>query len=215
VYREIRKKIQAPTLEISLPSLRSMASTLRENQWQVTATIYPLDEHCIEILSLEPGNTCAENYGIACDIGTTTIVAQLVDLRSGAILGVEASHNQQARYGEDVISRMIYACSRGGLSPIHAAVIEPLNTLIDTLVEKHGVEPSNVTAFTAAGNTTMTHLFLGLEPCTIRLEPYIPTAIRCRAESPYTPQRQGDLHARGKLLCGWRYHCRRFGLWYK
>jgi uncharacterized 2Fe-2S/4Fe-4S cluster protein (DUF4445 family) len=176
VYREIRKKIQAPTLEISLPSLRSMASMLRENQWQVTATIYPLDEHCIEILSLEPGDTCAENYGIACDIGTTTIVAQLLDLRSGSILGVEASHNQQARYGEDVISRMIYACSRGGLSPIHAAVIEPVNTLIDTLVEKHGVEASNVTAFTVAGNTTMTHLFLGLEPCTIRLEPYIPTA---------------------------------------
>jgi uncharacterized 2Fe-2S/4Fe-4S cluster protein (DUF4445 family) len=71
---------------------------------------------------------------------------------------------------------MIYACSRGGLSPIHAAVIETVNTLIDTLVEKHGVEASNITALTAAGNTTMTHLFLGLEPCTIRLEPYIPTA---------------------------------------
>jgi len=91
-------------------------------------------------------------------------------------LGVEASHNQQARYGEDVISRMIYACSRGGLSPIHGAVIKTVNTLIDTLVEKHGVEMSNLTALTAAGNTTMTHLFLGLEPCTIRLEPYIPTA---------------------------------------
>jgi uncharacterized 2Fe-2S/4Fe-4S cluster protein (DUF4445 family) len=176
VYREIRKKIQAPTLEISLPSLRNMASMLRENQWQVTATLYPIDEHCIEILSLEPGDSCAENYGIACDIGTTTIVSQLVDLRTGAILGVEASHNQQARYGEDVISRMIYACSRGGLSPIHTAVIETVNNLIDTLVEKHGVEANNVTALLAAGNTTMTHLFLGLEPCTIRLEPYIPTA---------------------------------------
>ena len=176
VYREIRKKVQAPTLEISLPCLRNMARKLRENQWQVTATLYPVDEHCIEILSLEPGDTCAENYGIACDIGTTTIVAQLVDLRSGAILGVEASHNQQARYGEDVISRMIYACSRGGLSPINEAVVETVNTLTDTLVEKHGVEVNNLTALTAAGNTTMTHLFLGLEPCTIRLEPYIPTA---------------------------------------
>jgi uncharacterized 2Fe-2S/4Fe-4S cluster protein (DUF4445 family) len=128
LYREIRKKIQAVTLEISLPALRNMPRMLRENQWQVTATLYPIDEHCIEILSLEPGDTCAENYGIACDIGTTTIVAQLVDLRSGAILGVEASHNQQARYGEDVISRMIYACSRGGLSPIHGAVVETVNT---------------------------------------------------------------------------------------
>jgi uncharacterized 2Fe-2S/4Fe-4S cluster protein (DUF4445 family) len=89
---------------------------------------------------------------------------------------VEASHNQQARYGEDVISRMIFACARDGLSPIHQAVIDSINRLIDTLLEKHGVEAGNVTALTAAGNTTMTHLFLGLEPCTIRLEPYIPTA---------------------------------------
>ncbi len=176
IYREIRKKIQAPYLETSLATLRGLARLLRESQWQVTATLYPYDEHCIEILSLEPGDSCAENYGIACDIGTTTIVAQLVDLRSGATLGVEASHNQQAKYGEDVISRMIFACGRGGLSPIHLAVIDSVNALIDTLLEKHGVEASNVTALTAAGNTTMTHLFLGLEPCTIRLEPYIPTA---------------------------------------
>ena len=71
---------------------------------------------------------------------------------------------------------MIFACGRGGLSPIHDAVLDSVNRLIDTLLEKHGVEASNVTAFAAAGNTTMTHLFLGLEPCTIRLEPYIPTA---------------------------------------
>jgi uncharacterized 2Fe-2S/4Fe-4S cluster protein (DUF4445 family) len=176
VYREIRKKIQAPYLETSLATLRGLARLLRESQWQVTATLYPYDEHCVEILSLEPGDSCAENYGIACDVGTTTIVAQLVDLRSGATLGVEASHNQQAKYGEDVISRMIFACGHGGLSPIHVAVIDSVNKLIDTLLEKYGVEASNVTAFSAAGNTTMTHLFLGLEPCTIRLEPYIPTA---------------------------------------
>ena len=176
IYREIRKKVESHYFEISLTSLRGLARLLRESQWQVTATLYPYDEHCIEILSLEPGDSCAENYGIACDIGTTTIATQLVDLRSGSILGVEASHNQQARYGEDVISRMIFACGRGGLSPIHHAVIDSVNTLIDTLLEKHGVEASNVTALTAAGNTTMTHLFLGLEPCTIRLEPYIPTA---------------------------------------
>jgi uncharacterized 2Fe-2S/4Fe-4S cluster protein (DUF4445 family) len=71
---------------------------------------------------------------------------------------------------------MIFACGKGGLSPINHAVIDSVNSLIDTLVEKHGIEASNVTALTAAGNTTMTHLFLGLEPCTIRLEPYIPTA---------------------------------------
>jgi len=162
LYREIRKRIPAPYLETSLSTLKGLAQMLRQSKWQVSATLYPHDEHCVEILTLEPGDTCAENYGIACDIGTTTIVAQLLDLRTGATLGVEASH--------------IFACGRGGLSPIHQAVLDSVNRLIDTLLEKHGVEASNVTAFTGAGNTTMTHLFLGLEPCTIRLEPYIPTA---------------------------------------
>jgi uncharacterized 2Fe-2S/4Fe-4S cluster protein (DUF4445 family) len=177
LYREIRKKIQVSYLETSLATLRGLARILRENQWQATATLYPIDEHCVEILSLEPGDTRTKNYGIACDIGTTTIVAQLVDLRTGATLGVEGSHNQQAIYGEDVISRMIFACGRrGSLPPLHQAVIDTVNSLIDTLLEKHGVDAGNVTAFMAAGNTTMIHLFMGLEPCTIRLEPYIPTA---------------------------------------
>jgi uncharacterized 2Fe-2S/4Fe-4S cluster protein (DUF4445 family) len=117
VYREIRKKIQAPYIETSLATLKGMANLLRTSKWEVTATLCPHEEHCVEILSLEPGDTCAENYGIACDIGTTTIVAQLVDLRSGATLGVEASHNLQAKYGEDVISRMIFACGRGATPP--------------------------------------------------------------------------------------------------
>jgi uncharacterized 2Fe-2S/4Fe-4S cluster protein (DUF4445 family) len=176
IYREVRKRIDVPYLETSICTLRGLARMLRENQWQVTATIYPYDEHCSEVLFLEPGNTCAENYGIAFDIGTTTIVAQLVNLRSGANLGVEASHNQQAKYGEDVISRMIFACSRDGMPSIHQAVIDTVNRLIDNLLEKNNVEPDSVTALTAAGNTTMLHLFMGLEPCTIRLEPYIPTA---------------------------------------
>ena len=199
IYREIRKRIQAPYIETSLATLRGMANLLRTSKWEVTATLRPYDEHCVEILSLEPGDTCAENYGIACDIGTTTIVAQLIDLRSGATLGVEASHNQQARYGEDVISRMIFACGRGGLSPIHEAVIDSVNRLIRTLLEKHGVEASNVTALTAAGNTTMTHLFMGLEPCTIRLEPYIPTANSL--PSAAAGELHLDLHPRAVVNC--------------
>jgi uncharacterized 2Fe-2S/4Fe-4S cluster protein (DUF4445 family) len=176
IYRALRKMMDAPHLETSQTTLRGLARLLRESQWRVTATLHPSNDHCVEIRSLEPGDVCAQNYGIACDIGTTTIAAQLVDLRTGACLGTEASHNQQARYGEDVISRMIFACSRDGMSPLHQGVLDTVNALIDTLLEKHGVAPDNVTAMVAAGNTTMTHLFLGLEPCTIRLEPYIPTA---------------------------------------
>jgi len=199
IRREIHKKIQAPYMETSLVSLKGLASLLRKNNWQVTATLYPMDEHCVEILYLEEGDTCLTNYGIALDIGTTTIAAQLVDMRSGSVLGVEASHNQQARYGEDVISRMVFACGRNGMLPIHQAVIDTVNSLIDALLEKHGVNADNVTALMAAGNTTMTHFFLGLEPCTIRFEPYIPTA----NSFPRSPAAELNLHLhpRGVVTC--------------
>ncbi|MFH1624896.1 MAG: ASKHA domain-containing protein [Pseudomonadota bacterium] len=199
VQREIRKKIQVPYLETSLITLKGLASVLRKNNWQVTATLHPKDEHCLEVLYLEGGDTCLANYGIALDIGTTTIAAQLVDLRSGSILGVKASHNQQARYGEDVISRMVFACERDGITRIHQAVVDTANSLIDALLKEHGVNANNVTALTAAGNTTMAHLFLGLEPCTIRFEPYIPTA---NAFPPVSAAELNlHLHPRGVVTC--------------
>ncbi|MFH2011984.1 MAG: ASKHA domain-containing protein [Pseudomonadota bacterium] len=199
IQREIHKKIQVPYMEPSLSSLKGLASMLRKNNWQVTVTLYPMDEHCVEILYLESGDTCLTNYGIALDIGTTTIAAQLVDMRSGSILGVEASHNQQARYGEDVISRMIFACERNGILPINQAVVDTVNSLIDVLLEKHGVNSDNVTALVAAGNTTMTHLFLGLEPCNIRYEPYISTANSFPRAS--AAELNLHLHPRGVVSC--------------
>jgi uncharacterized 2Fe-2S/4Fe-4S cluster protein (DUF4445 family) len=176
IQREIRKNIKLPDIETSFASLKGLATMLRENSWQVTATLYPKNEHCPEILFFEFGDSSSSNYGVALDIGTTTIAAQLVDLKTGGVLGTDASHNQQAKYGEDVISRIIYACNRDGMSPLHETVVNTVNALIDNLLEKHGLSSDAVTAVCAAGNTTMTHLFLGLEPCTIRLEPYIPTA---------------------------------------
>ncbi len=176
ITRSIRKRIDVPHVETSFASLKGLAALLRDNQWRVTATVHPKDEYSLELLSFEPNDASAENYGIALDIGTTTIAAQLVDLLNGAVLGVGASHNNQAKYGEDVISRIIFACNRDGMSPLHQTVIDGVNALIDGLLVKHGVRYESVTALVAAGNTTMTHLFLGFEPCTIRIEPYIPTA---------------------------------------
>jgi uncharacterized 2Fe-2S/4Fe-4S cluster protein (DUF4445 family) len=105
------------------------------------------------------------------------VVAQLVHLKTGAVVGVTGSHNLQARYGEDVISRMIFACGiEGGLNPLHEAIIANINRLIGTLTDKKDLDVNQVTALVAAGNTTMSHLLLSLVPCSIRLDPYVPTA---------------------------------------
>jgi uncharacterized 2Fe-2S/4Fe-4S cluster protein (DUF4445 family) len=93
-----------------------------------------------------------------------------------AELAVAGSYNLQARFGEDVISRMIYACGREeGLDPLHQAVVKNINQLIKALTERKGIDPREITCMVAAGNTTMSHLLLSLIPCSIRLDPYVPT----------------------------------------
>jgi len=176
VIRELRKKTGYQDFEVSLQCLRGLAIKLRENNWKITATIAKRGD-IWRILQIENGETTKKHYGIAVDVGTTTIVAQLVHLKSGNVIGVAGSHNLQAHYGEDVISRMIFACGQeDGLKQLHEAVTKGIGHLIKALRDKNRINADEITAITAAGNTTMSHLLLGLAPCSIRLEPYVPTA---------------------------------------
>ena len=177
VSRELRRRIGWHSYEISLQCLRNLSDLLRENDWKTTVTVVQ-DNKGYKLQKVEPGDTTGSHYGLAVDVGTTTVVAQLVDLRSGRMLEVEGTHNMQAQYGEDVISRMIYACRKdgSGLIPLQEAVVKNINDLIEALVGRVGIQREEIFAVTAAGNTTMSHLLLGLTPCSIRMEPYVPTA---------------------------------------
>jgi len=175
IYREIRRKLDIPQLDIELTKIRGIAQILRKNDLKITVTLGRRG-NCIQILHIEGGDTSKGNFGIALDVGTTTVVAQLVDLNSGQAIGTQATHNKQSRYGEDVISRTVYACQRNGMEPLNKAVIENISDLIRCLAKQRGINLQDITALMAAGNTIMTHLFLGMEPCFIRLEPYIPMA---------------------------------------
>lgn len=175
IIRELRKKTEYRDFEISLSCLRGLAEKLRMNHWQATATLARHGDGW-RIFQIEAGDTSGVNYGLAVDVGTTTVVAQLVDLKTGNVLGVAGSYNLQSSFGEDVISRMIYVCGRDeGLNPVHQAVIRNINQLIKTLTESKGINTSDITSLVAAGNTTMSHLLLSMMPCSIRLDPYVPT----------------------------------------
>jgi uncharacterized 2Fe-2S/4Fe-4S cluster protein (DUF4445 family) len=175
ISRELRRKLGWHSYEISLDCLQKLSDALREHQWKVTATVVK-DKTRYRIHNVEPLNTSARNYGMAVDVGTTTVVAQLIDLRTRRVIDVEGTHNRQAQYGEDVISRMIYACDKGGLEPLHEAIVKDINALTETLIQRSKVSREEINAIVAAGNTTMSHLLLNLMPCSIRLEPYVPTA---------------------------------------
>jgi uncharacterized 2Fe-2S/4Fe-4S cluster protein (DUF4445 family) len=173
--RELRRKIGWHSYDISLHCLQNLSDMLRNNDWKVTATVVK-DKNRYRIQKVEPLDTTARNFGVAVDVGTTTVVVQLIDLRTGKVLAVDACHNMQSQYGEDVISRMIFACGKGGLHPLHEAIVRNINHLIESVTAKAGISREDIIAIVAAGNTTMSHFLLALTPCTIRLEPYVPTA---------------------------------------
>jgi uncharacterized 2Fe-2S/4Fe-4S cluster protein (DUF4445 family) len=174
IVRELRRKLKYSSYEVTLSCLRDLFIKIRRSDWKVTAT---LSRHngMGQILQIEEGNTAERNYGAAVDVGTTTVVAQLVDLKTGKVIGVEGSHNLQAHYGEDVLSRIAYVCGKGSLDLLQKAVVENINVLIQTLSREKGVGSEDITCIVAAGNTTMSHILLGLMPCSIRDDPYVPT----------------------------------------
>ncbi len=166
-------------IKITLPQLQKLAQFLRNNHWKLTVSVTADGE----IIDYSAGDTTDKFYGLALDIGTTTVALSLVDLKKNEILGAKATYNQQMSFGDDVISRIIYAGNEPqgvaeppqGLENLKRAVRETINGLIVDLVKGEGIETKDILALAVAGNTTMNHLFLGLPPEYIRKEPYLPT----------------------------------------
>jgi uncharacterized 2Fe-2S/4Fe-4S cluster protein (DUF4445 family) len=174
ITRELQKVSSYEKFEISLPCLQNLTEKLRTHHWKITVT-FARHNGVGRILQIESGDTTDNHYGLAVDVGTTTVVVQLVNLKTGKVVAVKGSHNLQARFGEDVISRMIFACVRGSLAPVHQAVITNINSLAQALATENNVKLHDITAVVAAGNTVMSHFLLNMTPCSIRLEPYVPT----------------------------------------
>ncbi len=148
--------------------LRDLQSRLRDGKWNATVTLW----HNREVLDVRPGY--AEGaYGLAVDIGSTTIAGHLVDLRTGAILATESMMNPQVTYGEDLMSRVSYAMEHDdGLNVMHRAVIKALNTLAGRAVAQAGLKISDVYEAVLVGNTVMHHILLGIDPVELGNAPF-------------------------------------------
>ena len=116
-----------------------------------------------EVINAENGDTTKRSFGLAIDIGTTTIVAVLVDLLSGEILGRGSGMNKQITYGEDLVTRTAIARTEEGLKKLQKVVVDAINEVVSKIYEETGVDPSEVNETTIGANTVMNHLFAGLE----------------------------------------------------
>ncbi|TET12405.1 DUF4445 domain-containing protein [Candidatus Aerophobetes bacterium] len=204
LYREIRRKRKIPIMQSGLKVLRILPKILRESKGKVTATIGIRGE-TTEVIQIEEGDTTKESYGLAVDVGTCTVVVHLVNLNNSVTLDAEATYNSQRVYGEEVTRRIIYAELKGP-DKLREAIVNDINNLISTLISRNKIKLNDVMTLVCAGNTTMVHLLLGLDPSQIRREPYIPA---CTSPPPIRAAEVGiKINPRGLLytlpsISGW------------
>ncbi len=153
--------------------IRDIASTLRRCEYRVEAVLFEEGDrwHLVGVLPVVEDHAL---FGLAVDLGSSTLVVRLLDLNTGESVDESSFHNPQIQIGTDILARIHFAAKDGGLQELQALVRNCLNREITALCEKHRIAPDRITGVAVAGNTTMTHLFLGLDPYWICREPYIP-----------------------------------------
>lgn len=170
-----------------------IASVLRSSDFKVTVTMYEN-----EILSVEPYNTESRKYGIAVDIGTTTIVGYLMNLTTGKQIGVYSSLNPQSNYGADVITRIDYTLNSSGLAQMTDLIRDEINNMINYFCQNYKIAAKNIYEIDIVGNTVMMHIFAGLPVKNIALSPFIPVVCR---KIEFTAKDIGiNICSRGKIV---------------
>jgi len=175
----VRKVAGVTRLRTSLDILRELGTTIREGDWKVTAILNSQTWDCPEcpamLLDLKAGHVPedAPLWGIAIDIGTTTVTVWLVDLQTGEVKAQTAEYNQQISRGEDVISRIIVASKGDGQETMKDLVLATINDLIKKGCKRVKAKRDDIVKVTISGNSTMMHLLLGIPAASIRLTPFV------------------------------------------
>jgi uncharacterized 2Fe-2S/4Fe-4S cluster protein (DUF4445 family) len=172
--RELAKHgVTAPS--IGLCALNTMPHVLRSSDWLVTVA-YERENggSSHRLISIVPGDHASRLFGVAVDIGTTTVAVYLVDLNTAKVLEVASAYNRQIARGEDVISRIVYSLKGDNLQELQQQVVSTINDLLEEVLKRAKVQSHEVLDVQVAGNTTMSHLFLGISPRYVREQPYIP-----------------------------------------
>ncbi len=172
--RELSRQGGAAPIMCELEVLRQLAEAVRASDGKITVATEE-SASGLRVRDVQPGHHPERALGLAIDIGTTTVAAQLIDLAAGSLLATQTSYNLQIRRGADVISRIDYARNPERQEELRSLVLETINGLIAQLGAAVAIAPRDIRAVFLAGNTTMTHLLLGLPPRYIREAPYVPT----------------------------------------
>ncbi len=166
-----------PGLHMPLNLMNKTSEVLRSADWRVTATLACFGDYW-SVIDVEPGDKTGHHYGLAIDLGTTTVVGYLVDLTTGNIKLAAADYNGQAQYGDDILTRIYLAGTPEGRAQMREAAVATLNKIIARLAKGGDIGQTDISAVAVGANTTMIHLLLGLDPSHICMAPYIPVVNR-------------------------------------
>ncbi|MHC4179179.1 MAG: ASKHA domain-containing protein, partial [Planctomycetota bacterium] len=160
--------------EVGLELLREIPARLRQTNFRGTAVLVGGS-----LIDFEPQNTQSESFAVATDVGTTTLVAALLDFNSGSELTVASRLNPQTRFGDDVLSRIRHVRETSdGLRQLHETIIRAVDEMIGELVDRAGIRRERIYELTFSGNTTMQQLLCGVDPSSLGEVPFVPTAGR-------------------------------------
>jgi len=160
----------SPSLEV----IRDMSAAMKSAGYDITAVICG-----DELIAVEPGDTCGKSYGVAFDLGSTSVVGFLMDLETGDELAVHSIMNPQMVYGDDLISRILFATTQeNGRTILQSTAVDAMNRIIESLCKKSKLHPGNIYKITVVGNTCMSHLLLGIDVNSLGQAPYVPSICR-------------------------------------
>ena len=165
-------------VSIEPSALRLLPSAFRDGDFRVTAVVTDG-----RLLAVEPGDTTASLYATAFDIGTTTVVGMLLDLRTGMEVAVAARTNPQVSHGDDVVSRIAFAAGEGGLASLQESIVTCINDITSEIAAKASISCDDIYCATFCGNTAMNHILLGVNPHYVAQAPYV-AAVRHAVELP-------------------------------
>jgi uncharacterized 2Fe-2S/4Fe-4S cluster protein (DUF4445 family) len=162
-----------------------VSASLRKWDYRVSTSLYE-DHDCWHLMDITDAREGEGLFGLALDLGSSTLVLRLVDLETGERIDEASFHNPQIEIGPDILTRIHFSAREEGLSRLQGMVMDRLNQAISELCTAHAIRRESVAGMSVAGNTTMTHLFLGLSPYWLCREPYIPVVNR----PPLIPARE-------------------------
>jgi uncharacterized 2Fe-2S/4Fe-4S cluster protein (DUF4445 family) len=170
----LRDQWEIPDLEAPLSVLQTLQPALRKGGWAVTVALHKGHRDARHrLVDVWPGYWEGRLYGLAVDVGSTTIAAHLTDLRNGSVLAASGVMNPQIRFGEDLMSRVSYAMMNpGGAAEMTAAVRAALNDLATALATEAGIEPRQIVETVFVCNPVMHHLLLGIDPVELGQAPF-------------------------------------------